>query len=81
MNMVIWLVGASNQLFIRGSQSEQNFQKNEVVIGKFPFFDIGPFCTPHFLFVLALTSNWEVLYANITFSILELSTKNGSPAF
>ena len=26
---------------------KQNFQKNEAVTGKTPFFVIGPFCTPH----------------------------------
>ena len=38
MNIDIWVVVTSNQLFIRGSYTEQNFQINKVVIGKTPFF-------------------------------------------
>ena len=43
-NMDIWVVGTSNQLFLK---LKQNFQKNNVVTGKTPFFMIGPFCTHH----------------------------------
>ena len=42
--MDIWIVGAPNQLFIRGSYTEANFfSKNKVVISKTPLFVIGPF--------------------------------------
>ena len=45
--MNIWVVGTSNQLFVRGSLTETNFskKKNEVVTDKTPFFVIGLFCT------------------------------------
>ena len=33
MNMDIWEVGTSNQLFIRGSYTETKFSKNKVVTG------------------------------------------------
>ena len=42
--MGVWAVATLNQLFIRGSQT-QNIQKNEVVTGKTPFSVIGPFCS------------------------------------
>ena len=48
MNMYIWAIGILNQLFIRDSYTQRlNFQKNESVSGKSPFFMIGSFCTPH----------------------------------
>ena len=37
MNIYIWVVGTSNQLYIKDSQTETNFQK-KVVTGKTPFF-------------------------------------------
>ena len=46
--MGIWVVGTSNQLFIRGSKTETNL-KNEVLTGKTPFSVIGPFCTYRFV--------------------------------
>ena len=46
MNMDIWVVGTLNQLF-EVVALKLNFQKNKVGIGKTPFFVIGPFCTPH----------------------------------
>ena len=45
MNMDIWVVGTSNQLFIRGLKPKQNFRKTKLVTGKTPFFVIGPFYT------------------------------------
>ena len=42
-NMDIWVVGISSQFFLRGSETETNFQKNKVVTGKTPFFAIGIF--------------------------------------
>ena len=45
MNMDIWVVGASNKRFIRGSSTEAKFQKNKVVTGKAPFFAVDRFCT------------------------------------
>ena len=41
--MDIWVVGISSQFFLRGSETETNFQKNKVVTGKTPFFAIGIF--------------------------------------
>ena len=47
ITMDIWVVGTSNQIFVRNSYTETNFQKHKLVTGKIPFFVIGPFCTPH----------------------------------
>ena len=38
MNMDIWVVGTSYQVFMRGFSTETNFQKNKVVTGRNPFF-------------------------------------------
>ena len=59
---------------------KQNFQKNKIVIGKTPFFVIGPFCTHH-SFALTLAFDMPVLYGNGTFSILVLSTKKQCISF
>ena len=48
--MGIWVVGTSNQLFVKGIAKiklKPNFQKNEIVTGKTPFFMMGTFCS-HF---------------------------------
>ena len=46
MNMDVWVVGASNQLFIRGSYTETKFsKKNKVVTGKTPLF-VAHFALP-----------------------------------
>ena len=45
MDMDIWVVAISNQLFMRGSYTKQKFYKNKVVTGKTPFFVIVQFCT------------------------------------
>ena len=37
MNINIWVVGTSNQLFEDVIKLKQNFQKNKVVTGKSPF--------------------------------------------
>ena len=47
MNMYIWAIGILNQLLIRDSYTQLNFQKDEVAGGKRPFFVMGPFRTPH----------------------------------
>ena len=60
MNMDIWVIGTSNQLFMRGSETET----------KTPFFMIGPLLT--ILFVLTLAPDKAVLYRNDAFSILVL---------
>ena len=39
MNINIWVVGISNQLFTRGFKLKQNFQNKELLA--------GPFCTFH----------------------------------
>ena len=43
INVNIWVVGTSNQLFIRGCETETKFLKNKAVNGKNPFFAIDPF--------------------------------------
>ena len=45
--MDIWVVGTSNQFFIRDSYTQIKISKNKVVSDKTPFFVTGPFCTPH----------------------------------
>ena len=47
MNMYIWATGILNQLFKEILKLKLNFQKNEAVGGKRPFFVMGPFRTPH----------------------------------
>ena len=51
MNMDIWVVVTSNQLFIRDSYTETKFQKHKVVTGATPFFVIYPLCTPHSIYL------------------------------
>ena len=46
-NMDIWVVGTSNQFFIRGSLTETKFSKNKVITDKTSFFVIVPFRIPH----------------------------------
>ena len=41
--MDIWVVGTSNQPFLRVSETGTNFPKNKVVTGKTPLFVIGQF--------------------------------------
>ena len=68
MNMDVWVVGSSNQLFVRGSYTEifmlEIFWKNKVVTGKTSFFVIGPFCTTHFI-CLNMASDRVVLFRNV----------------
>ena len=48
--MGIWLIGALNQLFVRGAQirfSKKKNKKHKAISGKNPFFLIGPCCTSH----------------------------------
>ena len=54
---------------------KQNLQKNELVIGKTPFFMTDPFYTPHSICLNIGSFDMVVLYENHTFSILVLSTK------
>ena len=75
MNMDIWIVGTSNQLFVRDSYTEKFFSKNKVVTGKTPFF-CEKLCTPHSIYL-----NRAVLYGNVAFSILLLSTKKQYSSF
>ena len=52
MNMDIWVVGTSNQLFLcEVLKLKQNFRKNKVVTGKTRFFVIGPFCIPYSIYL------------------------------
>ena len=46
MNIDAWVVGTSNQLFVRDFYTEKRFCKNEVVTGKTPLFVVCQFCTP-----------------------------------
>ena len=52
-----------------------NFQKNEVVSGKSPFFVIGPFCTPHS--ICLNIGFWQVssVCENVALSFIVLWTK------
>ena len=54
--------------------------KNIVVTGKTPLFEIAPFLLP-VLFVLKLVSDRAVLYENVAFSIIVLSTKKQNSGF
>ena len=47
MNMEIWVVFTSNELFIKGSYSQIKFSNKRVVSAKAVFCMIGPFCTSH----------------------------------
>ena len=53
---------------------KQNFRKSKVFTGKTPFFVIGP-CTSYYIYLNTSFSNRAVLYANVAFSILVISTK------
>ena len=57
-----------------------NFQNNEVVSDKTPLFVIDSFCTP-ILFVLTLAFGRAVLYENMAFSMVVLSTKKQYSSF
>ena len=57
---------------------KQNFQKNKVVTGQTPFFVTGSFCTTH---CVILTSNFDMVYGNVSFSILALSIKKRCISF
>ena len=73
MNIDICVVGTSNQLFTRGYYSETKFKKNSYWKNSV-LCDRSIFYSP-FLFVLTLASDRTVLYENVAFSILVLSTK------
>ena len=51
MNMDIWVVSTSNQLFMKGPYDKINFQKNNVISGETPFFVIDPFFSPHLIYL------------------------------
>ena len=74
------MVGTSNQLFIQGSYTEQNFRKNKKTLAKLRSLWYVHFVLP-VLFVFALASDWAVLYGNVAFSILVLSTKRRYSSF
>ena len=54
-------------------------KKNKVVRGKTQIFVISPFCTPYF--VLTLPFDWPVLYGDVAFLIIVLSTKKWCSSF
>ena len=69
-----------NQLFIKEVlKLKQNLKQNKVVIGRTPFFLIGPFVIT-ILFVLTLASDMAVLHGGDAFPVLVLSTKKGYPS-
>ena len=80
MDMDIWVVGTSTQLFITGSYTETNFSK-----AWSSYWQNSVFCDKHFvpliLFVLTLASERAVLYQNVSHSILVLSTKKRHSSF
>ena len=49
MNINMWLVGTSNQLFITGSHKETKFSKKQS--SYWQNIVIVPFCTPHTVFL------------------------------
>ena len=65
MNMDIWVVGTSNQLFVTGSYTEKFFSKN-VDTGKTAFFVIGQFCTPHS--ICLNIGSWELSFVWICYA-------------
>ena len=81
MNMNIWVIGTSNQLFEDVIKLKQNFQKNKVVVtGKSPFLWYVYFVLT-ILFVLTLASDIAGFFGYDTFLILVLSIKKGTPVF
>ena len=70
MNMDIWLVGTSNQVFLRGSYTETKISKNKVVTRKIRFYVIGRFCVPRSI-CLNRASDRAAFYGLVTFSILK----------
>ena len=68
----IWAFArTSSQLFIRGFYTEIKFpKKNKAVFGQTPFFVIGPFYTPHSIYLIALTFSRTILYESVVFSIV-----------
>ena len=67
--MGIWVICTSNQLSV--FTLKLNFEKNMVISDKNPF---SVLCTPHFTASI-LAFHKGVLYENMTFSIIVLSTK------
>ena len=74
--MDIWVVGTSNQLFLRDAKTETNFPKKGFT-GKTPLFVIGLFCSRH----STLASDRAVLIGNDMLSILVVSTKKPYSSF
>ena len=81
MNMDIWVVGTSNQLFIRGSYTETKFsKKSEHLLEKLRSLWQVHFALP-MIFVLTLASESAFFYGNVAFSIFVLSTKKRYSSF
>ena len=53
MDINIWVVGISNQLFLRSflNWKKKKIKKNKVVTSKTPFFVMSLLCTPHSIFL------------------------------
>ena len=73
--MGIWVICTSNQLSV--FTLKLNFEKNIVISDKTPF---SVLCTPHST-VSVLVFHRGVLYENMTFSIIVLSTKRQCSVF
>ena len=72
VNMNILVVGALNQLFVRSSYTEKFFEK---------IFVIGPFRTPSSICLNTGFCDRAVLYGNVAFLILVVSTKKPYSSF
>ena len=58
MNMDIWIVGTSNQLFKEVLKFKQYFDRNKVVTGKTPFFVV------HFVLTILFVLIEKTMYHN-----------------
>ena len=78
----IWIVGTSNQLFTRGSETETKFSKKiwSIYWENSVLCDWSILYSP-ILFALTLVLDIAVLYRKDAFSILVLSTKKGYSSF
>ena len=76
VNIDIWVVGTSNQVFIRGFHIERKNQKSKVVTGKTLFFVIGLFCTLH-----SICHNICFWQGSFVWKYCVFNLKNGTPVF
>ena len=83
MNIDICVVGTSVNSLYKFPKLKQNFQKNEVVTGKTPFFGIGPFCTPNSicLNIGFWQSSFVWKFCVLNLSIFSILLKSGTRVF